>query len=107
MLCMQMRNYDPPEVTLSALTETGRDESTIPVLKQQSFTGTKVIPSALADTPCVDLGVHGVFEKLNTILGTSFSLSPIIISVLDSTSENNGILAQSTLICASTGFALP
>ncbi|KAK0226552.1 hypothetical protein IW262DRAFT_1457795 [Armillaria fumosa] len=72
----EMREYSPPEVTLSALAETGQDESTIPVLKQQSFTGTKVIPSALADTPCADLGVHGVFEKLNTILGTSFSLSP-------------------------------
>ncbi|KAK0445296.1 uncharacterized protein EV420DRAFT_970845 [Desarmillaria tabescens] len=81
---MQMRKYDPPEVTLSALAEASQDESTIPVLKQQSYTGKKVIPSALADTPCADLGVNGVFEKLNTILGTSYILSPMMSSVLDS-----------------------
>ncbi|KAK0445311.1 uncharacterized protein EV420DRAFT_1720606 [Desarmillaria tabescens] len=85
----EMRKYNPPEVTLSALTETGRDESTIPVLKQRSYTGRKVISSALADTPCADLGVHGVFEKLNVILGTSYNLSSTMSSLLESYIENN------------------
>ncbi len=60
---------------LSALTETGQEESTIPVLKQRSYSGDKpVISSALSDTPCVDLGVDGVLEKLNEALGTSYTL---------------------------------
>ncbi|KAK0445292.1 uncharacterized protein EV420DRAFT_1572252 [Desarmillaria tabescens] len=84
MFCMQMCKYDPPEFTLSAFDEIGRDESTIPVFKQRSYTGVKVIPSALADTPCADLGVREVFDKLNTILGTSRILSPKISSVLRS-----------------------
>ncbi|KAK0230054.1 hypothetical protein IW262DRAFT_375899, partial [Armillaria fumosa] len=69
--------------TLTSLTETGRAESTIPVLNQRSFTGTKVIPSALADTLCADLGVEGVWKKLNTTLGTSYPLDPVI-PLLDS-----------------------
>ncbi|KAK0445303.1 uncharacterized protein EV420DRAFT_1339948 [Desarmillaria tabescens] len=81
---IRYKKYNPPEITLSALTEAGQDESTIPVLKQRSYTGKKVIPSALADTPCADLGVHGIFEKLNTILGTSHILSPMMTTVLDS-----------------------
>ncbi|KAK0213609.1 hypothetical protein IW262DRAFT_1466917 [Armillaria fumosa] len=85
----EMHKYDPPGVTLSAFAETGLDESTIPVLNQRTYTGRKVIPSALADTSCADLGVHGVFEKLNTILGTSYVLSPTISSVLESYVRQN------------------
>ncbi|SJL13358.1 uncharacterized protein ARMOST_16800 [Armillaria ostoyae] len=74
----------PPQFTLSSLTETGKEESTIPVLKQRSYTGRKpVIPCALADTPCADLGVEGVLEKLNTTLGTSYALD-YVVSILDS-----------------------
>ncbi|KAK0224352.1 hypothetical protein IW262DRAFT_1493122 [Armillaria fumosa] len=63
-----------PEITLSALAETGRAEFTIPVLKQRSYTGNApVISSALANTPCADLGIGGVLEKLNATLGTSYS----------------------------------
>ncbi|KAK0477216.1 hypothetical protein EDD18DRAFT_1469346 [Armillaria luteobubalina] len=64
-----------PELTLSALDETGHAELTIPVPKQQSYTCNKpVISSALADTPCADLGMDGVLEKLNdATLGTSYS----------------------------------
>ncbi|KAK0447550.1 hypothetical protein EV421DRAFT_147770 [Armillaria borealis] len=73
-----------PKITLSSLTEANREESTIPVLKQWSYTGArKVIPSALADTFCADLGVDGVLEKLNTTLGTSYALDSVI-SILDS-----------------------
>ncbi|KAK0499238.1 hypothetical protein EDD18DRAFT_1103658 [Armillaria luteobubalina] len=58
-----------PELTLSALGETGHAELTIPVLKQRSYTGNApVISSALADMPCADLGMDGVLEKLNVTL---------------------------------------
>ncbi len=47
----------------------------IPVLKQRSYTGRKpAIPSALADTLCADLGIQRLLEKLNTTLGTSYTL---------------------------------
>ncbi len=44
-------SLEVPEITLSALSETGKAESTIPVGKQRSFTGPRVITSSLADTP--------------------------------------------------------
>lgn len=47
----------------------------IPVLKQRSYTGRKpAIPSALAATLCTDLGIQRLLEKLNTTLGTSYTL---------------------------------
>ncbi|SJL10665.1 uncharacterized protein ARMOST_14056 [Armillaria ostoyae] len=64
-----------PQVTLFALNETGRAESTIPVLKQRSYTGKiPVITSALADARCIDLGMDRILEILNTTLGTSYTL---------------------------------
>ncbi|KAK0447580.1 hypothetical protein EV421DRAFT_2078547 [Armillaria borealis] len=75
-----------PEVTLSSLTETGQAESIIPVLKQRSYTGSFVITSALANTPCADLGVIGCVEKLNAALGTSYNADevyPALNSILD------------------------
>ncbi|KAK0499365.1 hypothetical protein EDD18DRAFT_1441019 [Armillaria luteobubalina] len=66
---------DLPKITLSALTETGQAESTIPVLQQRSYTGNQpVISSALANTCCADLGIDGVLDKLNVTLGTSYTL---------------------------------
>ncbi|KAK0499227.1 hypothetical protein EDD18DRAFT_66033 [Armillaria luteobubalina] len=63
-----------PEIILSALAETGRTELAIPVLKQRSYTGNEpVISSALANTPCADLGINGVLEGLNATLGTFYS----------------------------------
>ncbi|KAK0479165.1 hypothetical protein IW261DRAFT_1564526 [Armillaria novae-zelandiae] len=63
------------EITLTALTETGCAESTIPVLNQRSYTGNKpVISSVLADILCADLGIDGVLKKLNATLGSSYSL---------------------------------
>ncbi|KAK0499338.1 hypothetical protein EDD18DRAFT_1440987, partial [Armillaria luteobubalina] len=64
-------------VTLTSLSETGQEESKIPVLKQRSYTGIWVISSALADTLCVDLGVNGVLKELNTALGTSYKLGSV------------------------------
>ncbi len=70
-----MEHNSLPEVTLSALAETGRVESTIPVLMQRSYIGRNpVISSALANTPCANLGVDGVLEKLNATLGTEYNL---------------------------------
>ncbi|PBK62330.1 hypothetical protein ARMSODRAFT_943203 [Armillaria solidipes] len=72
-----------PKVTLSALTETGHAESTIPVLKQRLYTGNQlVISSALANTRCADLGIDGVLEKLNATLGTSYTLGSQIFRLL-------------------------
>ncbi|KAK0230057.1 hypothetical protein IW262DRAFT_1291236 [Armillaria fumosa] len=52
--------------------------------EQRSYMGTrKVIPSALADALCTDLGVRRVLMKLNTTLGTLYRLDSVI-SILDS-----------------------
>ncbi len=48
------------------------------MLKQQRYIGAKVIPSALADTPCAELGVNGVLDRLNTLLGTSYALCSVL-----------------------------
>ncbi|KAK0491893.1 hypothetical protein EDD18DRAFT_1290695 [Armillaria luteobubalina] len=64
-----------PEVTFSAFSEAGVPEPSISVLKQRTYTGRgPIIPSSLAETPCACLGVEGLLEKLNTILGTSYTL---------------------------------
>ncbi|KAK0199646.1 hypothetical protein DFS33DRAFT_1363873 [Desarmillaria ectypa] len=72
-----------PEVTLSSPAGTG-EKTSIPVLNQRSYTGRKpVIPSTLADTPCADLAIGGLLERLNTTLGTSYTLfTPWVYSVL-------------------------
>ncbi|KAK0453037.1 hypothetical protein EV421DRAFT_2030075 [Armillaria borealis] len=80
-----LANYQSlPQVTLSA--ETSQAESTIAVPKQRSYTGRKsVIRSALANTPCINAGVHGVLERLNATLGTSYTLNATVLrSVLES-----------------------
>ncbi len=38
-----------------------------------------MISSALADTPCADLGIDGVIDKLNATLGTSYTLGSKIL----------------------------
>ncbi|KAK0479131.1 hypothetical protein IW261DRAFT_1336747 [Armillaria novae-zelandiae] len=69
-----------PDITLTAVAETGRVELTIPVLKQWSYTGNgAVIPSALANIPCAGLGVDGVLEKLNAVLRTSYPLGSGVV----------------------------
>ncbi|KAK0447574.1 hypothetical protein EV421DRAFT_2017216 [Armillaria borealis] len=44
--------------------------------------GRKVIPSALSNTLCADLGVERVLKKLNAMLGTSWTLDSVL-SVLN------------------------
>ncbi|KAK0473063.1 hypothetical protein IW261DRAFT_1611289 [Armillaria novae-zelandiae] len=74
-----------PEVTISAFTETGQEESSIVVPLQRAYTDRKpVITSRLADTPCATLGVQGLMDQLNTTLRTSYSLdNPFISSFLE------------------------
>ncbi|KAK0234065.1 hypothetical protein IW262DRAFT_131337 [Armillaria fumosa] len=75
--------YQYPEVTISAFTETGQEESSITVPKQRGYIGRKpVIPSSLADTPCATLGVQGLLDQLNTTLGTSYNLDNLFLSSL-------------------------
>lgn len=45
---------------------------------QRSFTGPYAIPACLADQTCDTFGVHGLLSELNTIMGTSFPLSPYL-----------------------------
>ncbi|SJL14988.1 uncharacterized protein ARMOST_18467 [Armillaria ostoyae] len=80
---MRLKYASLPEVTLSAFTEAGELESSISVLKQRTYTGRDpIIPSSLADTPCTCLGIEGLLGKLNTILGTSYTLEIRSISSL-------------------------
>ncbi len=74
-----------PEVTLSAFTETGRTESSILVPNQRSYIGNgPAIPSSLANMRCADLGAEGVLERLNTTLGTAYTLEvPCLSSLLE------------------------
>ncbi|PBK72650.1 hypothetical protein ARMSODRAFT_953043 [Armillaria solidipes] len=72
-----------PEVTISAFTETGQEESLIAVPLQRAYTGRKpVITSGLADTPCATLGVRRLLDLFNTTLGTSHSLDTPSLSPL-------------------------
>ncbi|KAK0453556.1 hypothetical protein EV421DRAFT_1701478 [Armillaria borealis] len=72
-----------PEVTISAFTETGQEESSIAVPLQRAYTGRKpVITSRLADTPCAILGIQGLLDLFNTTLGTSHSLDTPFLSPL-------------------------
>ncbi|KAK0483099.1 hypothetical protein EDD18DRAFT_1362072 [Armillaria luteobubalina] len=81
-----------PEVTLSVVTATtGQAILSIPVLKQQSYTGRKpVIPSSLANTPCANLGFSLLLEKLNSTLGISYTLeTPSLSSLLEAYSAKD------------------
>ncbi|KAK0486623.1 hypothetical protein EDD18DRAFT_1292770 [Armillaria luteobubalina] len=53
-----------PEVTLSASDIISGEESSIPVLKQRSYTGA-ILPSTIANISCAELGVDGTLEMLN------------------------------------------
>ncbi|KAK0504332.1 hypothetical protein EDD18DRAFT_1345221 [Armillaria luteobubalina] len=80
-----------PEVTISAFTETGKEESSIIVPLQRAYTGRKpVISSRLADTPCTTLGIQGLLDRLNTTLGTLLSLdNRYLSSLLEDCITNN------------------
>lgn len=80
-----------PEVTISALIETGKAESSIIVPLQRAWTGRKlVIPSRLADTPCAALSVQNLLDRLNTTLRTAHTLdTPSLSSLLEDCIANN------------------
>ncbi|PBK62717.1 hypothetical protein ARMSODRAFT_943097 [Armillaria solidipes] len=75
-----------PEVTISAFTEIRKEESSIEVPRQRSYTGRKpVISSSLADTPCASLSVAVLLDQLNTTLGTPYTLkNSSLSSILES-----------------------
>ncbi len=98
-------HWTAPQITLSAVAETGQVESTITVPKQRSYTGKWAIPSALADTPCANLGYNGVLSMLNTILRTSYASFSATL-VLHSCMSKVLTLEPPTLICAPIGRTL-
>ncbi len=73
------------------MTETGKAQLSIKVPLQRSYTGRhSVISSSLADTPCTTLGIQGVLDRLNTTLGTSYTLNtPSLLSILEDCIEKN------------------
>ncbi len=80
---MYFQGITLPKVTLSAFTETGQVESSIEVPKQRSYTGrSPIISSSLADTPCATLGIEGILDQLNAMLGTSHTLDTLSLSSL-------------------------
>ncbi|KAK0478126.1 hypothetical protein IW261DRAFT_205142 [Armillaria novae-zelandiae] len=73
-----------PEVTISSQTEIGQTEESIMVPDQRAYTGRMLIPSSLADIPCCYLGIQGLLDLLNGILGRSYTLdTPSRSSVLE------------------------
>ncbi len=58
---------------------------------QRSYTGrSPVISSSLADTPCATLGIEGVLDRLNVMLGTSHTLdTPSLLPLLNECIEKN------------------
>ncbi|KAK0244859.1 hypothetical protein EDD85DRAFT_214993 [Armillaria nabsnona] len=89
--CWPPENIEFPEITISALTEAGKAESSIEVPLQRSYTGQHpVIPSFIANTPCATLGVQGVLDRLNATLRTSYTLdTPSLPSILEDCIEKN------------------
>ena len=83
--------FQYPEVTISAFTETGQDESSIIVPLQRAYTGRKpMISSRLADTPCTMFSLQGFLDQLNTTLGTLYSLDmPSLSSLLEDCITND------------------
>ncbi len=72
-------------MTISARTEIQQAEEEIIVPLQRTYTGRKpVISSSLADTPCAMFGAPGLLDRLNVILGTSYTMNtPSLPSLLE------------------------
>ncbi|KAJ3552333.1 hypothetical protein NM688_g4204 [Phlebia brevispora] len=70
--------------------ETLCEDAHLDIPLQWSHTTTNpVIPSSLADRPCVSLGVDGLLKNLNEILRTSYSLdAPGLLPVLEGCIEH-------------------
>ncbi|PBK90382.1 hypothetical protein ARMGADRAFT_1032424 [Armillaria gallica] len=80
-----------PEVMMSARTEIDQVEEEIIVPSQRAYTGRKpVIPASLVNTPCTTLSIRGLWDRLNTTLGTSYTLdTPNLSSLLEDCIANN------------------
>ncbi|PBK82952.1 hypothetical protein ARMGADRAFT_1001291 [Armillaria gallica] len=74
-----------PEVTISARTEIDRAEEEIIVPLQRTYTGRKpVISASLADTPCATFDAPRLLDRLNSLLGTSYTMNtPSLPSLLE------------------------
>lgn len=78
------------EVSISALAEAGCQETSVKVPFQWKYSGRKpVVPSSVANTPCVDLGIDKLLSHLNTLLGTSHPQTPYLSSLLQSYISTN------------------
>ncbi|KAK0232755.1 hypothetical protein IW262DRAFT_1451227 [Armillaria fumosa] len=71
------------DVTIVAPIEDGLSIEDIKVPTQRTYTGSKpAILSSLASTPSASLGVDGLLKKLNCILGTKYTLTASLSSLL-------------------------
>ncbi|KAK0437292.1 uncharacterized protein EV420DRAFT_200794 [Desarmillaria tabescens] len=72
------------ENSISALKEAGCKEA-IQVPLQRKYSGRKpIISNSLANTPCASLGADEVLHRLNTLLGTPYTLTTSLSSLLQS-----------------------
>ncbi len=72
-------------MTISARTEIDQAEEEIIVPLQRTYTGRKpVISASLADTPCAMFGAPRLLDRLNALLGTSYTMdTPSLPSLLE------------------------
>ncbi|KAG5642790.1 hypothetical protein DXG03_002114 [Asterophora parasitica] len=56
---------------------------------QRCYTGPFCIPSSLANTLCTTLGLQGLLDQLNEIMGTSFPLSQPLAALLEACMSRN------------------
>ncbi len=72
-------------MTISARTEIDQAEEEIIIPLQRTYIGRKpVISASLADTPCAMFGAPRLLDRLNPILGTSYTMNtPSLPSLLE------------------------
>ncbi len=72
-------------MTISSRTEINQAEEEIIVPLQRTYTGRKpVISASLADTPCAMFGAPRLLDRLNPLLGTSYTMNtPSLPSLLE------------------------
>ncbi len=72
-------------MTISARTEIDQAEEEIIVPLQRTYTGRKpVISASLANTPCAMFGAPRLLDRLNALLGTSYTMNtPSLPSLLE------------------------
>lgn len=76
----------PKAFTISSGSVTDSDSE---VPSQRVFHGPYCIPTSLADQPCSSLGLPTLLDTLNEILGTSYTLSPPLSTLLEACIARN------------------